>query len=51
MLLPYTVLFSREQWDIIMISMDVKWSWQMVHFRLVAIDCSFTVTFANNIEK
>ena len=51
MLLPYAVLFSREQWDIIMISLDVRWSWQMVHFRLVAIDCSIMVTMANETEN
>ena len=59
MLFPYTLPVLRDnchardsvQTGFLMISLYVRWSWQLVHFQLVTIDCSFTVTVANDTES
>ena len=39
------------QTSFILIFVDVRWSWHLVHFQLVAIGCSSIVTFANGTEN
>lgn len=34
-----------------MISLDIRSSLEVLHSQLVAIDCSFTMTFAHNTEN